>query len=83
MMHWCWDNGGPLPWFGMIFGPLMMIGVLAVVVLTAIYLLRALGPGAAAAQPEKSALDILKERFARGEIDQAEYEDRKRLLSAP
>ena len=26
------------------------------------------------------ALDLLKERFARGEINQAEYEERKRLL---
>ncbi len=26
-------------------------------------------------------LDILRKRFARGEIDQKEYEDRKRLLS--
>jgi uncharacterized membrane protein len=28
-------------------------------------------------------LDILKERFARGEIDWQEYKDRRRLLSQP
>ena len=28
-------------------------------------------------------LDILRKRFARGEIDEKEYEDRKRLLSQP
>jgi len=30
----------------------------------------------------RDALDILKERFARGEIDQTEYEQRRRLLDA-
>ena len=82
MMHWWWDGAGPLPWFGMILGPLMMIAALAIIVLLVIYLLRALAPGPANPAPGKSAIDILQERFARGEIDQAEYEARKRTLSA-
>lgn len=34
-------------------------------------------PGAAA---ENAALDILRERYARGEIGREEYEERKRVL---
>jgi len=67
-----------MPWYGMIFGPIMMIGFVVLTVLIIAWLLRALGLGW---QQGRSALDILKERFARGEIDQAEYDKRKQYLS--
>jgi len=80
MMSW---GGG---WYGMIFGPLIMILVLAVVIAAAVLLVRWAGgtwPGAAAvhhALPDRTPLDILKERFARGEIDKDEFEERRGVL---
>lgn len=69
----------------MFFGPLIMILLAAVVVVVAFIVVRWLvgpGPAATAGRPsDKAALDILKERFARGEIDQTEFEQRRRVLS--
>lgn len=66
------------------FGPLMMIVVIAAVVVVVVLIVRWLGgPGYAAHPPaahHRSAVDILKERFAKGEIDKAEYEERRRVL---
>ena len=81
--HMMWWGGG---WYGMIFGPLIMILVLAVVIAAAVLLVRWVGgpwPGTAPshhAPPDRTPLDILKERFARGEIDQDEFEKRRRVL---
>jgi putative membrane protein len=79
--HMMW--GG---WFHMFFGFLMMLLFLAILVGLVVLVVRWLGssehspfrhaPGAGARSP----LDILKERLARGEIDVAEYEERRRAL---
>lgn len=77
-----WDGG----WYGMIFGPLIMIFVLAAVIAVAVLLVRGLGGPWHGPQPphhappERTPLDILKARYARGEIDKAEFEERRRIL---
>lgn len=80
MMGW---NGG---WYGMFFGPLFMILTLVVVVGAIVFLVQWLGGTWQGLQPPRhlppgrTPLDILKERFARGEIDQKEFEERRRVL---
>ena len=73
-----WGGWG---WPGMIFGSLVMIAVLAAAVAVAVLLVRWIAGGPAAGPPGKTALDILSERFAKGEIDKEEFEDRRRVLS--
>ena len=70
-------------WWG--FGAFHMIGFWIVVILALVFLLRG-WRGAAGwthCMPmagHESALDILKKRYARGEINQKEYEEMKDVL---
>lgn len=73
-----WWAGG---WFGVILGPLIMIVVLVLVIAAVVLVLpRVGGSGHDGAPPACKAFEILKERFARGEIDKEEFEERRRLL---
>ena len=72
-------------WGGMTYGPFMMIIVIVVLVALVVLLVRWLGgPGqhgdVSHKLPAKTPLDILKERFAKGEIDKNEFEERRRVL---
>lgn len=76
-----WGNWG---WGGMILGPFMMLIFVVAIVVVVLLLVRWLGgpSSTAASSPSaKAPIDILKKRFARGEIDKEEFEERKQLLS--
>lgn len=81
--HMMWWGGG---WYGMILGPLFMILVLGALIAVVVLVVRWIGgPWQGAVSPPhapsgRTALEILKERFARGEIDKEEFEERRRVL---
>ena len=66
-------------WGFMMFGSLMMVLVVAAIVVVVV-VVRWIGGQGQAERGAKAALDILRERFARGEIDAAEFEERRCVL---
>jgi putative membrane protein len=82
-MMYGWEGGSPMWWGGMIVGPIMMIAFVVLMVLAIAWALRATGLGWHSDRKRPSPLDILKDRLARGEIDRAEYEEQRKILSGP
>ena len=74
-----WSYDGWTGWFWMVAMMLLFWGGLIIV---AVLLLRGRGGGQADRQAPRgpSAAEILDERFARGEIDREEYEERRNAL---
>jgi len=71
---WNWGFGFGHWLFGVLFWLLVLVAIIA--------LFRFWSGGASGEhRREKTALDILKERYARGEIDHEEFERRRRDLS--
>jgi putative membrane protein len=78
---WGWHGG----WAGMILGPVMMIAFVALIVVLVVLAVRWLGgsPGPSSGGREfrdPRPLDVLEDRFARGEIYKDEFEERRRVL---
>jgi putative membrane protein len=69
--HHHWDDGGWFPWFPLV--PLFFIGLW--VLLFAFVFRRRWRPA-----PAQSGESVLAERYARGEIDEAEYRRRREVL---
>jgi len=65
-------------WWGM--GWIFMIVILGILILGLIFLSRWLLGMTKVPRGEESALEILKKRYARGEIDKEEFEQKKRDL---
>jgi putative membrane protein len=77
MMNGAWDGGWAVVMMLMsfLFVALIVVGVVLLVRSTTHVGQSSRAPGS------DRALEILDERFARGEIDQTEYEERRRILT--
>jgi len=75
--HGMWGGGGY-----MFYGPVMMLLFLTVVIVIVVLVVRWLGggQGGQSTPAGKSPQDILKERYARGEMTTKEFEERRKVL---
>jgi putative membrane protein len=79
------DYGWQMGW-GMMgwFAPIMMVVFWVAVIVAIVFLVRWLaasgGAGSRSPKSEDSALEILKKRYARGEINKEEFEEKKKDL---
>jgi putative membrane protein len=84
-------GSGPWGWpAGMMFAPIMMLLIVVGIVALIVLLMRGVGYGSHwyrhgdwppyGRWQGRGALDILEERFAKGEIDKAEFEEKRSLL---
>ena len=72
-------------WGGMFLGPLFMILIPVLFIYLIVVLVQKLSGGGSKAAPapgpsKSSGIEILQERFARGEIDADEFEKRRAVL---
>lgn len=74
MMGGGWGYG--MGWFG----ALLMFAFWAVVIVGLVYLIRWLAQMGRERKGEDSALEILKQRYAKGEIGKEEFEEKKKDL---
>jgi len=68
-------------WFGMIIMAAFWIAVVVGIVFLIRWLVLSTRAEGHKAYPEDSALEILKKRYARGEIDKEEFEEKKKDLT--
>ena len=79
MMHgWEWGFG-PFSWIGVVW--MVLFWGLIVLAIAALVRWLVRGEGGRRVGGEPSALEILKRRYAKGEIEKTEFEEKKRDLT--
>ena len=79
MMHW--SNLGGIGYGGLSFGWIFMVLFWALIILGIIYFAKQVLSGAGGAIEKESAEDILKKRYAAGEISKDEYHEKMSVIT--
>ena len=86
-MMWGWPNmmggffGGGLGWIGMILGFVFFILVIIGVIFLIIWIVKITTRSGNDDKTGSKALEVLKERYAKGEITKEQYENMKKDLT--
>ncbi|GMB01555.1 SHOCT domain-containing protein [Pelosinus sp. IPA-1] len=71
---------GPFGWLGMGMGIIVHLAFTALIIMAAVWLFKALFRSGSQNEPRTDALEILKQRYAKGEITTDEYQRMKKEL---
>lgn len=72
--------GGPFSWLGMGLGIIIHVAVIAVIVFAAIWMFKMVFRGGIQIERSIDSLEILKQRYAKGEITDEEYQHMKKVV---
>lgn len=81
MGYGSWNDGG-MGWFGMIFMLVFWVLVIVGLVFLIKWLIQTTSSAKTVGHTGSKAIDILKERYARGEISKEEFETMKKDLQS-
>ncbi|MHB1376661.1 MAG: SHOCT domain-containing protein [Candidatus Humimicrobiaceae bacterium] len=86
-MMWGWPNmmggfyGGGLGWIGMIFGFIFFILVVIGIIFLIVWLVKRSNYPGVENRTESKSLEVLKERYAKGEITKDQFDNMKKDLN--
>jgi putative membrane protein len=84
-MMWGWPNMmggyfGGMGWIGMILGFIFFIAIIIGVILFIVWIVKRTTHSGTQAKTDIKALEVLNDRYAKGEINKEQYEDIKKDL---